>query len=259
MNNEPHIVIGSNRVITVPSSLKRIAVQHDHNIETVTFDCPRYWDGNDLSTMRVFITYLRSDGYIGTYMVDTVTVDDSDETIMHFDWVLSGNVTAAKGYLAFLVNIKTIDDDGNPIRHWSSELNHEMYVSEGMDSIISRYPDFVTQLLLRMEYLETVISADSIQHFIDEFLLSHDVTSAESMQAYVNRYLEANDIHSNRDVLDGITAEQITKWDRYDSRVSSNKTNIDALTDTVNESLNGVQFRVENGKLQYRYDTEVWQ
>lgn len=47
--DEPHIVIGSNRVITVPNALKRIAVQYDHNVESVTFDCPRYTDGIDMS------------------------------------------------------------------------------------------------------------------------------------------------------------------------------------------------------------------
>ena len=35
---EEHIVVGADRFITVPDSLKRIAVQFDHNIETVTFD-----------------------------------------------------------------------------------------------------------------------------------------------------------------------------------------------------------------------------
>ena len=45
---EPHIVIGNDRFITVPESLKRIAVQYDHNVETVTFDCPRYWDDLDM-------------------------------------------------------------------------------------------------------------------------------------------------------------------------------------------------------------------
>ena len=44
---KPHIVINSDRTITVPNSLKRIAVQYDHNIETITFDCPRYWDELD--------------------------------------------------------------------------------------------------------------------------------------------------------------------------------------------------------------------
>ena len=39
---EPHIVIDDDRYIAVPKKLRRLAVQHDHNVETVTFDCPRY-------------------------------------------------------------------------------------------------------------------------------------------------------------------------------------------------------------------------
>lgn len=31
---EPHIVVGSDRMITVPDELKNIAVQYDHNVET---------------------------------------------------------------------------------------------------------------------------------------------------------------------------------------------------------------------------------
>ena len=54
---EPHIIIGSDRIITVPDSLKRIAVQYDHNVETVTFDCPRYWDERDLSQLTIFISF----------------------------------------------------------------------------------------------------------------------------------------------------------------------------------------------------------
>ena len=53
--NESHIVIDTNRFITVPEELRRIAVQHDHNIETVIFDCPRYWDGHDLSKMKIYV------------------------------------------------------------------------------------------------------------------------------------------------------------------------------------------------------------
>ena len=48
---EPHIVIGYDRVVTVPDQLKRLAVQYDHDIETVTFDCPRYWGKHDMSQM----------------------------------------------------------------------------------------------------------------------------------------------------------------------------------------------------------------
>lgn len=49
-DDDPHIVIGPDKIVTVPEALKKIAVQHDHNIETVTFDCPRYWDGIDFAT-----------------------------------------------------------------------------------------------------------------------------------------------------------------------------------------------------------------
>ena len=61
-DTEPHFVINDNRVISVPSELRTIAVQYDHNIETVTFDCPRYWDGHDMSKMVVYINYERADG-----------------------------------------------------------------------------------------------------------------------------------------------------------------------------------------------------
>lgn len=262
MNNEEHIVIGSNRVITVPPSLKRIAVQHDHNIETVTFDCPRYWDGRDLSTMKAFINYMRSDGHIGSYIVGDITIDETDSKIIHFDWVLSGNVTSVKGGVAFLVNFKITDEEGNPIQQWSSELNRELYVSEGMDTIINRYPDMVTQLLVRMEYLESIISHDSIQRFVDEFMLNMDPTNPEAMQGYVDRYLEANDIHTNRDVLDGITAERVNKWDGYEAIVNKNKDDISSNKTRIIDletGMNGIQFRIDKGKLQFRYDTEVWQ
>ena len=68
-SQEPHIVVGNDRYITVPEELKRIAVQHDHDIETVTFDCPRYWDEHDMSQMTIYVNYLRSDGENGAYNV----------------------------------------------------------------------------------------------------------------------------------------------------------------------------------------------
>ena len=67
-----NVVIGNDRFITVPDSLKKIAVQYDHNVETVTFDCPRYWDSVDLSTMKIYVNYLRADGKGGTQLCTNV-------------------------------------------------------------------------------------------------------------------------------------------------------------------------------------------
>ena len=158
-STEPHIVIGSDRHIAVPSQLKRIAVQYDHNIETVTFDCPRYWDDHDMSTMTIYINYKRPDSKLGSYIADNITIDESDDTIMHFDWTISKNVTEKAGTISFLVCIKTVNDEGEDVNHWNSELNSEMYVSQGLEAeqyFEEMYPDIITQLLLRMDSVESV-------------------------------------------------------------------------------------------------------
>lgn len=144
---EPHIVIGDDRFVTVPSELKRIAVQYDHDIETVTFDCPRYWDDHDMSEMRIYINYLRSDAETGCYKAQNITVDSSDENIMHFDWTISRNVTETFGKIIFLVCVKKADDNGNEKNHWNSELCKDCYVSEGLEYDIEPvkelYPDLI--------------------------------------------------------------------------------------------------------------------
>ena len=155
---EGHIVIGNDRFITVPEELKRIGVQYDHNIETVTFDCPRYWDGLDMSQMVVYINYMLPDRTKNCYIADNVTADDADDTIMHFDWTISRNVTQVKGTIFFLVCIKKTDENGDEVNHWNSELCKDIYISEGLECsepIAETYPDIITSLLERMSAVES--------------------------------------------------------------------------------------------------------
>ena len=118
---EPHIIINSDRSVTIPEELKNIAVQYDHNIETVTFDCPRYWDGNDLSEMIVNINFVRPDKYEDTYVCKNVTVDSNDPNIMHFDWTISRNVTEVSGTLIFIVCVRKSYIDGETSQVWHSQ------------------------------------------------------------------------------------------------------------------------------------------
>ena len=168
---EGHIIIGNDRFITVPEELKRIGVQYDHNIETVTFDCPRYWDGLDMSQMVVYINYMLPDRTKGCYIADNVTADDTDDTIMHFDWTISRNVTQVKGAIFFLVCIKKTDENGNEVNHWNSELCKDIYISEGLEceEVVSElYPDIITSLLERMDAIEN-ITVDVNTNEIDTF------------------------------------------------------------------------------------------
>lgn len=156
-----NVVINDNRFIFVPEALKRIAVQYDHNIETVTFDCPRYADEQDLSEMQIYVNYIRSDGYTGSHLCKNVVVDETDDTMIHFDWTVSGHVTYVDGYISFMVCAKEVDQEGNVLIHWNSEINKDMYVSPGIkhtDILLTKYPDIIAQLIARVEALETTIA-----------------------------------------------------------------------------------------------------
>lgn len=142
---EPHIVIGTDRKITVPDELKKIAVQYDHNVETVTFDCPRYWDDNDLSKMIIYINFARSDGFQSMVIAKNVIVDNEDPDVIHFNWTITKEVTEVSGNIKFLVCIKDA-----PGCHWNSEINTDMFVSPGMECeehIVEDDDDKITEAL----------------------------------------------------------------------------------------------------------------
>lgn len=165
VDDEPHIVIDSNRTIYVPEELRKIAVQYDHNVETVTFDCPRYWDGIDMSEMRVYINYRRSDGAVGMSVPKNVTVDEYDDSIMHFEWTITRGATLTSGTLSFSVCVKKPTLDGNEENHWNSEINTQMTVSPGLEYEEQKNPqhtDLISDLFIRMEETENVVTQAGI-------------------------------------------------------------------------------------------------
>ena len=229
-SNEPHIVVGLDRFITVPDQIKKIGVQYDHDIETITFDCPRFWDGNDLSTMKIYINYMREDGHVGMYLCDIVSIEDDT---MHFNWTISGEVTQIKGTISFLVCIKRVDSDGNEERHWNSELCQDLYVSEGMEcqeSILYRYPDIITQLLTRMDIAEGNVSPESILDRINEALDTNDTVNQTIKDKTVD-YLES-EITSK----DLIVELPVGKWTKqYDNEYTQT-----VVIDGVDASINPI-------------------
>lgn len=146
---EEHFVIGKDRNITVPNGMKRLAVQNDHDIETITFDCPRFWDGQDMSKMTIYVNYLRADSKTGAYRAENVVVDKHLVDTMHFDWTISRNVSEVHGKLAFQICIKKTDDNGNELTHWNSEVCKDCFISESLncsnEDIVELLPDIIDQ------------------------------------------------------------------------------------------------------------------
>lgn len=202
---EPHIAVSSDRYITVPDELKRIAVQFDNNVETVTFDCPRYWDGLDMSKMQIYINYMRPDKVLGMAQATDICINEIDPTIMHFNWLITKHLTLVKGKISFLVCVKKVDNNGNEENHWNSELNQEMYISEGLECeeiMVELYPAIITQLLTRMDLVEIIASPGKIEEYVNESLKDNElflegiknVVTPENVYEHVETFLEANPI-----------------------------------------------------------------
>lgn len=156
---EPHIIINPDKTITVPRELRYIAVQGEHNIRTVTFDCPRYWDRHDLSTMSVRLIYKRPDGHRAKCFVKNLRVDENDADTIHFDWTVSRNATLLDGGLSIqaCALIPNAEGEGDP--EWHSRVNRDLIVDESLgcpdDEVAEQYPDIIEIILDRLDRLET--------------------------------------------------------------------------------------------------------
>ena len=201
--DEPHLVIGPDRVITVPTELKRLAVQFDHNVETVTFDCPRYWDEHDMSQMHIYINYLRPDKESAMFKAQNIVVDETDPSVMHFDWMISRNVSEVPGQLVFLVCIKKVDEEGNEKTHWNSELCKTCYVSEGLEidgeELKALYPDIIEQW-----YQEVVAVIDEVNATKQDLISDVNSTKQELTSEIADLKQELLDARDSG-ALDGAT------------------------------------------------------
>ena len=215
-SEEPHIVIESDKTITVPDELRHIAVQGEHNVETVIFDCPRYWDAHDLSQMQMRIVYQRSDGHREPHLVENLRVDEVDENTIHFDWTISGNVTAVKGNISFMVCAKLSDSEGNREREWHTRLNQDLVVDEGMecsgDEIVEQNPDIIEAILVQLDELKSTggVSDEQIANAVEVYMTEHPVEGGvdeQEVRDIVDEYLADNPPSSNPDSGENVAQE----------------------------------------------------
>lgn len=148
-----HIIINKDRTVVVPDSVRKIGIQYDHKVNTLTFDCPRYADDNqsiDLSRMAIYINFSRNDKTKGSIAAANVFVDPDDPEIMHFDFVITRSVTLVNGPIICLVCAKSTDAEGVEVNHWNSELFNKLSVGEGMEAeeeLTEEEIDYITGLL----------------------------------------------------------------------------------------------------------------
>lgn len=182
-DEEPHIVINESRQAIVPNELKTIAVTGDKDIETVTFDCVRYWDGNDLSTFAIYLNYVLPDLTTGTYIPEKITTTDGDE-FYHFDWQIKNNITVKSGKISFAVTaVKTKQNENGETfvdKQWSSLPNGDCSIALGID--ISNVPseEESSAVLAQMSAILEQIQADFDEWLKNNLLISQTTGDSET-------------------------------------------------------------------------------
>ena len=278
-NTEPHIVVNADRTVTVPEELKHIAVQGEHNIETVTFDCPRYWDGHDLSQMIMRIVFRRPDGHSEPHLVENLRVDDADTNTIHFDWTISGNVTLVKGSISFTVCAKLSNAEGVREREWHTRLNQDLVIDEGLEcsgeEIVEQNPDIIEAILVQLDDLKNSggVSDEQVANAVEIYMAEHPVEGGideQEVRDIVDEYLAENPPASNPDSGENQDYAALTNKPKINGvELSGNKTaaelGIDGTTDeqvssAVNAWLNDhpeATSTVENNSLDIGKFTEV--
>lgn len=196
-----HIIINKDRSVVVPISEKKIGNRYDHNVNKITFDCPRYADNNeaiDMSRMHIFLNYMLPDKTPGSTILENVTVDETDPSIIHFDWIVTKNHTLVNGVLSTLICIKQTDTDGNELYHWNTDLFQQFIVGDGIECsemIVDENPDVITQLLVKMDAVDARTSTEAMQGYVDSsvntYLNQNPITPTdEQATTGINTYMD---------------------------------------------------------------------
>lgn len=249
-----HIVINQDRSVAVPSLIKKSIVQRDHNIERLTFDCPRYWYGKDISTLNIYVNYISVSQKAkgddpGSSLCENVVIDENDQDMMHFDWVITNNVSQDVGGLLFLVCAKSVDSDGNEDVHWNSHLCKDLEVQEGLeasDSIVKKYPDVIEQIFQRLDNVDGA-SPEQIAAAVEEYLIGNPIKVPKNLS-------DLNEDSTHRTVSD---AEK-ERWNKAEENVQPDWNETDDTKDSYvknkPESLKNPQKLTFAGAVTAEYD-----
>lgn len=141
------------RAIINESEIDIVITQYDHNSERFIFELPKIVEEHDMtlcSSIRVHYINAGSNGKInrGVYEVTDITVNEDDESLVKFSWLLSRNVTSLEGVLTFAIQF-VCTTDGEVDYSWGTTPYKQIKVSETYDNsediIVEDYSDILEQ------------------------------------------------------------------------------------------------------------------
>lgn len=141
VDTETHFVIDPRtRRITTAQTSNNTIVQYDHNSERFTFEIPRYVDGHDMSECDEVRIHYRNGSpnavlkASGVYVPDDVSIDEDDNELLTFSWLLSSDTTQCVGFLYFSIQFVCFGSGGTIEYAWNTGIYKDISVIESLNN-----------------------------------------------------------------------------------------------------------------------------
>ena len=181
------VIDAETRTINIPASETLFGVKGDKNIERKYFRCPRIVGDNiDLSTHLIYIAYVYTESNSGSifpsigiqpYHCDDVEIDGDNIT---FSWQLSDHVFQSAGFIAFKMYAKEKEDSPYTVFNTAPAIGTVLYtIDDGVESVVSEYPDIINQLLAGMESVQEIATPEAMQSYVDDYLAKNPPSGVE--------------------------------------------------------------------------------
>ena len=148
VDGDPHFIINPISREIVNNSKKTDLIQFDHNSERITFECPHFIEGHDMTFCnKVVIDYSVGESK-GVYEVNDLAVKKDDSNTVVFTWLISSNVTTTLGKIKFALTFKCVLSDGTVTYKWGTKRNDTLQCLEteqGNAWVAYDYPDILEQ------------------------------------------------------------------------------------------------------------------
>lgn len=142
------------RLVTIPKEISILGVESDDDVNRLRFKVPRYYGEVDLSEFEININYRNAKKNPDLYMVMDKQLTYEEIT---FSWLVGRFATQYKGDVQFNVCFKKYAEDGVTVDLELNTTPISIPVLEGLETseaIVEAYPDFVGEILNRIEILE---------------------------------------------------------------------------------------------------------
>lgn len=252
------------REIIVPEKYKILGVFSDEKVTKILFTFPKVVGNNvDLTEYNLYINYQNAIGRHNAYLVDDVAVSGDNIT---FSWLLSRDVTLSSGVVKYSVCAKKLNGDSIS-NEWNTAIANVVVIQglEATQAIVEENSDIIEAILSKAHthanksVLDKFAESNGKPTYDGKYLGGSDasVTEANITSALGYKPVAPGDIpvvptadisantsarhsHTNKDVLDSITAADKTKLNSVEN--GATKTIVDtAMSDT---STNPVQNKV---------------